>query len=121
MSIGKKIALGFASSLAILAVVGGIDYGCTVRLIRSRDQVRDTYRAIEALDEISAALNSAMLRLEVYLLSGEPESLESERPTRPQVDAALSLLRTTVADDPARLSLVDALRPQVASWYEKSA
>jgi methyl-accepting chemotaxis protein len=121
MSIGRKIALGFASSLAILAVVGAIDYGCTRRLIRSSDQVRQTYQVLEALDSLASELNDALCREELHLVSAKATALEAHRMTRPRVESTIARLRELTLDHPAQAGRLDALAPVIAAWYAEAA
>ncbi|WP_435011473.1 methyl-accepting chemotaxis protein [Tundrisphaera lichenicola] len=120
MSIGKKIALGFGSSLVILSVVGGIDYQCTLGLIESRDRVRHSYQVLEALDDLSCRLTDASCRESLFLLSGRGALLEAHREGRPGVDGTLDRLRDLVGDDPGQLALVGELAPLIAAWYEEA-
>ncbi len=120
MSIGKKIALGFASSVVILATVGGIDYGCTQRLIRSSQRVRHSYRVLEGLDALASRLGDSASREELYLLSGKAEALEAHHTGQSLVEGSLAGLRELVANDSTQLGRIEALAPLVASWYAEA-
>ena len=116
MSIGSKIALGFASSLAILAVVGTIDYQCTRRLIRSSEQVRHSYEVLEALDALLAQVGDSHSREELALFSGRADDVEVLRAARPKIEGLFGKIRSLVAEDRAQVGRVDALTPQLADW-----
>ena len=121
MSIGRKITLGFASSLAILAVVAALDYRFTRRLIRSGERVRHTYQVLEALDALDLQQGDALCRGDIYLFSGKAEALEAHRRTRPRVEATLAQLRDLLADNPALIGQLDAIGPPIAEWYGEEA
>ncbi len=101
MSIGRKIALGFASSLAILAVVGAIDYRTTRELVRLGPAgPADASGRSRRSTPSAPALEEARDRQLIHLLSGKPDALEAFRASRPGVDAALADLRGLTVDDP---------------------
>ena len=67
MSIGKKITLGFASSLTILAAIGAIDYRCTQLLTRSTEQARHAGQILEVIDSLASQLAETPCREELRL------------------------------------------------------
>jgi len=121
MSIGRKIALGFASSLAIVTIVGAIEYRSTRRLIDSSERVRHTYQVLETVDALAGHLDDSRTREDSYLMTGRAEALDSHRASRAEAQGSLDRLRRLTVDNPAQQKRVDALDPLVAARYDESA
>ena len=118
MSIGRKIALGFASSLAIVAVVGAIEYRSIRRLIESSNAVRNSYRVLCTLEVLTGQCDEARSRAEAFLLSGKAESLEGYRSARASAESSLGVLRDVPNDEPDERTRIGVLTRLLASRFE---
>ncbi len=120
MSIGKKIALGFASSLAIVAIVGGVDYRSTQGLVASGERVRHSYQVLEFLDTLHCRLGEAEAREALYLLTGQAARRDTFAATQAPARAALDGLRSLVAENPRERERVEELGPLIAARYDEA-
>ena len=71
MSIGKKIALGFAATLLSFALIAWTVYRNTERLIDDSHWVVHTHAVLEVIDGGFSALKSAEFSVQRYVLSGD--------------------------------------------------
>ncbi len=115
MSIGKKIALGFAATLAILAVDGAVAYRSTLGMIGSAERVRHSYQVLEALDALSCRLGEAEALERLYLASARPEGLAEYRRAAPRIGRATARLiglDPTIAGGDDLIGAIDGLRAE---------
>ena len=90
-TLGRRLALGFALSIAVLIVVGAVSYRSSDLLIENDHAVEHTHRVIESLARLISLLKDAETGARGFVLMGEDEYLEPYR-------AALDPIHTTLAD-----------------------
>jgi CHASE3 domain sensor protein len=112
-TIGKKIALGFGLSVAVLVAVGGITYGTTDMLIQNDRMVSHTHQVIETVAHVVSLMKDAETGQRGYLLTGQDEYLEPYRSSIAVVRATLADLRNLTADSPRHQKRIEEAIPLV--------
>ena len=97
---GKKIALGFGLSVAILVVVGAVTYRTTDMLIDNDHMVTHTHQVLETIARVLSLMKDAETGQRGYVLTGQDSYLEPYSSGVAGVPGALADLRGLTADNP---------------------
>src|SRR4051794_34351015 len=76
MSIGKKIAGGFALALGILVIIGSLSFRNTQKLIETNRWVNHTYQVLESVELLMSLLIDEETRLRGFLLTENKEFIK---------------------------------------------
>src|SRR5262245_7828124 len=97
MTIGMKIAGGFALSLAVLAGIGGYAYYCITQLsdsegfvVKTDERVSHTHEVLQNLEALLGQLTQAESGQRGYLLTGEDAFLAPYTQARAHIDQTLA-------------------------------
>src|SRR5215471_5032004 len=105
----QKSQVAFASAVVLLCLSGLATYLTIVRLLESEEWVVHTHEVQAALGNVDSAVITAGRASSGYVLTGNPEFLESFKDAAPQVREALDALRTLTKDNLAQQQLSDHL------------
>ena len=111
-TVGRKVALGFGLSFALLILVAGIAYRSITALIENNANVAHTHAVIEKLAVTLSFAKDAETGQRGYVITGDPAFLAPHEQALAAIPASLSELRRLVRDNPdqvARLSQIEAL------------
>src|SRR5262249_12440494 len=112
MTIGQKIASGFAIVLALLVAGGYFAYRGTTTLIDNNRAVNHSHDVLSLLDELHILIKDAEAEKRDYLLTGKPEHLELYEKILADRPRLFERLHQETADNPnqrARLNRLEAL------------
>jgi len=108
---GRKIALGFGLSVAILVVVGAVTYRTTDMLIDNDHMVTHTHQVLETVAHVLSLAKDAETGQRGYVLTGDDAYLEPHRKAIAGIDGTLADLQQLTADNPRQRSRIAALTP----------
>src|SRR5580693_1442059 len=104
---GKRIALGFGVSVAILLLVGLVAYRSTDALIENDHLVTHTHAIIENLAHVVSVAKDAETGQRGYLLTGDEAYLEPYQSATSTIGPVLAELRRLTADSPRQQARID--------------
>jgi methyl-accepting chemotaxis protein len=110
---GRKIALGFGLSVAILTVVGAVTYRTTDMLIENDHMVTHSHQVLETLERIVSSLKDTETGQRGFLLTGDESYLEPYQSGLSTVHATVSSLRALTADNGRQQKRIDQLEPTI--------
>src|SRR5947209_7198525 len=119
MTIGKKIALGFGFTLAILVVFGFFSYRSTAKLIETNRIVAHTHEVLTDLEALLSLMKDAETGQRGYIITGEERYLEPYQAALVNLNQASKNLRRLVADNPDQQRRLDALEPFIAQKLDE--
>lgn len=97
---GKKMALGFGLSFALLLLIGALAYRGVETLTRTSYLVAHTHEALDHVNGLLSAMKDAETGQRGYLLTGDDGYLEPYRAALAEIPTMLEELRALVADNP---------------------
>src|SRR5438876_3282791 len=100
MTIGKKIALGFGLTLAILVVIGFFSYQSTTKLIDTNRMVAHTHEVLTDLESLLSLMKDAETGQRGYIITGEERYLEPYQGALANLNQATKNLRRLISDNP---------------------
>jgi methyl-accepting chemotaxis protein len=117
VSIGKKIALGFAATLLSFALIAWTVYRNTERLIDDSHWVVHTHAVLEVIDNGYSALRGAEYSVQRYALTGDEPDIAAYREAQAALVAAIDEFTRLSADNPAQVRRIPALRAQLRACF----
>ncbi|MFZ2643867.1 MAG: CHASE3 domain-containing protein [Verrucomicrobiia bacterium] len=114
ISLSRKIAIGFALALLILAVIGAVAYHSTVQFAESADIVARSHQIVARLEATIGDLASAESEARGYVISGDERYLVLYRTSVSSVEADMKQLYAITMDSAIkeRLSVLENLIQQ---------
>lgn len=97
---GRKIALGFGLSVAILVLVGAVSYRSTDLLIDNDHSVTHSHAVLEDLARVISVMNDAETGQRGFLLTGDEAYLEPYMLALGAQPAVMADLRALTIDNP---------------------
>ncbi|QRN98320.1 methyl-accepting chemotaxis protein [Archangium violaceum] len=113
MSIGKKIAAGFGLNLVVLLVVAAVAYQGARELAETSQQLVESQRTVDRVDELITHLVDAEAHQRNYLITGKEEFLTRYRTSIAEVQSAFQRLQESEENDAAQSRRVNQLEPLV--------
>lgn len=121
----RATRFGFGLALLILAVIGGLSYWSTQRLVALSDALERTHRVVETLLTLRAQVADAESGARGYLITGELHYLQPYEASVAEVDQTLSELEELFAKESdkssGRAMLRDLIREKFALHDRKIA
>jgi methyl-accepting chemotaxis protein len=111
LSIGAKLAAGFAFGFAILIVVGATAYINTNKLMDTREWVSHTHEVLQATTQFQADLAEAVVGVRGFVVLGDEASVATYRAADEAATKDLNLVSELTADNPRQRARIQALRP----------
>jgi methyl-accepting chemotaxis protein len=102
MTIGQKITGGYCITLVFLALIGGLSYWSTDKLLETNDKVIHTYQVIENLDALLTHMIDRETGQRGYLLTEKLEFLQPYDAATPKVTRAYESLVKLTDDNKAQ-------------------
>ena len=126
MTIGKKIALGLALTLAVIVAVGCLAAYATAKLAESEDEasksghlVAHTYEVLAKLEAVLTTLTDAETGQRGYLLTGDDPYLEPYRNAKDRIDHLLADLKELTKDNQDQQGRLEELGPKVRAKFQE--
>jgi methyl-accepting chemotaxis protein len=117
VSIGKKIALGFAATLLAFALIAWTVYRNTEQLIEDSHWVVHTHSVLEVIDSGFSALKAAEFSVQRYGISGDEADVGAYRTAQAGLVAAVDDFTRLSVDNLAQVRRVPALRAQLRTFF----
>ncbi len=112
---GKRIAVGFALSFAVLAAVGGVGYRSVDSLARTSYAVAHSHAVLEHIASALNRLTDAETGQRGFVITGEDAYLEPYRASAAAVPRVMSELRELTADNANQQRRLAEAEPLVAA------
>src|SRR5437763_5660439 len=121
LSIEKKIAMGFAVTLAILFAVGIVSYRNTRKLINDNHSVAHAQDIINELDRMFSIMTEAETGQRGFIITGDEQYLEPYIKATSSIYQHLHYLKELVADEPELQQRLPALEQEINERLKISA
>lgn len=108
LTIGMKIAGGFALALALMYIIGAMSYRSTTRLIDSYGRSAHTRETLNGIQQVMISLADTEVAQRAYLITGDEQYLEPYRAALARVDTDIRNVRRLVSGDPEQQRRLDA-------------
>jgi methyl-accepting chemotaxis protein len=112
---GRRIAFGFAISVAILLVVGVVAFRSTDMLIENDHMVTHTHAVLEDIAHVLSLAKDAETGQRGFVLTGDEAYLEPYQSATGAVSSVLADLRKLTADNPRQQARLDEADPLIAA------
>jgi methyl-accepting chemotaxis protein len=112
---GRRIALGFGVSIAILLTVGAVAYRSTDSLIENDHLVTHTHAVLEDLAHVLSLVKDGETGQRGFLLTGDDAYLEPYQAATGTIASVLGDLRRLTADNPRQQARIDEAEPLIAA------
>ena len=113
------ILLGFLLALATLIAVGVSSYFSIQNLIAAARSVDDSIKTISTLDDVLSNVLNAETGQRGYLITGESTYLQPYQDALAQINQDARELEGLVADDPAQVKSLPALKSAIATKLQE--
>jgi methyl-accepting chemotaxis protein len=110
---GRKIALGFGLSVAMLVIVGTVAYRSTDALVSNNHNVTHTHQVLENLAHVLSLMKDAETGQRGFLLTGDDAYLEPYQAAIPAIARTVDDLRALTSDNPHQQGRIAQIRPLV--------
>src|SRR6266513_800115 len=107
MTIGKKITLGFSSTLALLVLIGGLSFWSTLQYLDTSWWVNHTHEVLEDLEAILSLMKDVETAQRGYLLTGNSGFLKPYREALRPIQKRRDNLRTLIKDNTVQTDLLE--------------
>ncbi len=114
LSIGKKIAIGFALGLVALLTIGLVSYRNINELNEDAHWVTHTVEVLQRLESLSAGMMQAQGAARGYVLAPSASFQETFETASTDINSQMEALRTLTADNPHQQQRLDKLQPAIA-------
>jgi methyl-accepting chemotaxis protein len=121
MTVGRKIAAGFAAVFAVLLVISGVSYRATNGLIETSRWVDHTYEVRDHIALVRTLLDEVESAGRGYVITGEEDFLEPYRAAIRPLDEAMAALRELTMDNTRQQRRLDTLEGLVKAKREHTA
>jgi signal transduction histidine kinase/CHASE3 domain sensor protein/CheY-like chemotaxis protein len=111
----RKVWLGFAFALACLGVIAAVSYFSVVQLNTHAASVEHTYRVLNGLELLLAAVTDSETAERGYVITGDENYLEPYRQSAGVIDSQTKMLRELTADNSTQQHRLDAMEPLVTN------
>ncbi|MEH1969211.1 response regulator [Nostoc sp.] len=111
LTIGSKIGISFALSLATLTTIGLISYQSTNELIETSRKESHTYQVLSQLEDLNLQLTNAETGQRGYIITGEQRYLEPYNAAIQVLNQKFRELQRLTVDNPNQQNRLDILQP----------
>jgi methyl-accepting chemotaxis protein len=114
---GRKIAVGFTLSLALLVVIGSVAYRSLGLLVETSHSVTHTHDVLESVAHVLSAMKDAETGQRGFVITGLDSFLEPYRTALDAVPREIKNLRQLTADNPNQQKRLDQMEPIIAEKF----
>jgi methyl-accepting chemotaxis protein len=119
VTIGRRIALGFAIPLALLVIIGWTVYRNTTNLVADAQWVAHTHTVLERMESLFGMLKDGDSGFRGYVITGDDVFLEPLRAANSSYVAITDEIATLTIDNPIQHSRAEALKRLIASEMDQ--
>jgi methyl-accepting chemotaxis protein len=112
---GRKIAIGFALSVALLVIIGGVAYRSLSGLVESGHSVTHSHAVIESLARLLSDMKDAEAGQRGFVITGVDPYLEPFRTALDALPAELKNLRQLISDNAGQQRRLDQAEQFIAA------
>jgi methyl-accepting chemotaxis protein len=116
---GRKMAIGFAVSLALLVVIGVLAFRSIDRLTNTSYRVTHTHIVLETIAAVLSAAKDAETGQRGFVLTGQAAFLEPYDAAKAGLGQLIGRLRTLTADNPGQQRRLVAAEALVATKLDE--
>src|SRR5258708_28208997 len=113
LSIGKKIATGFALGLVALMTISIVSYRNISELNTDARWVTHTVEVLQRLESLSAGMMQAQGAARGYVLAPSASFQKIFKTASSDINREMGILRTLTADNPNQQQRLDKLDPAI--------
>ncbi|TWB40524.1 methyl-accepting chemotaxis protein [Nitrospirillum pindoramense] len=121
MKVGRKLAAAFALIVAVTLIASGINYRALSTIQDTTRWTDHTYKVLERLNNVMAAMVDGETGLRGYLVGTDPKFLEPYHKGKTAFDAAFAEVKSLTADNAAQQARLDDLRRYEQTWRQDVA
>jgi methyl-accepting chemotaxis protein len=110
---GRKLALGFATAVLTLLVIGFSGYRSTEHLIENDQWVTHTHEVRTNLADLISVLKDAEAGQRGFVITADENFLEPYRSALPQIDKLVSSIRSLTLDNEIQQHRLATLQPLI--------
>jgi two-component system, cell cycle sensor histidine kinase and response regulator CckA len=118
LSITQKLAVGFATALAVVVGNATVSYWNTLQLIDNERWVQHTHKVLTQLESTLSTLEDAENGQRGYLITGNTSYLESYFDADGEINENLKRLRNLTADNPNQQEQISLLEQKIIKRLE---
>lgn len=112
-TVGRKVALGFGLSFALLLLIAGIAYRSIDGLVENNARVAHTHAVLERIATTSSLLKDAETGQRGYVITADPAFLAPYEVALTAIPGNFAELRRLVADNPQQLARLSQIETAV--------
>lgn len=112
---GKKIAVGFALSFVLMAMIGLLAFRSINTLSNTSQLVAHTHLVLERLADVLNVLQDAEIGGRGYIITGDDSFLQPYQNAETKIVAVVKDLRVLIADNPAQQKRITQAEPIIAA------
>src|SRR5437868_9876749 len=113
VSVGRKVAAGFALALQVPLIIGLIAYRNTALLMQNDERVNHSHQVLQSLETLLSQIKDAETGQRGYLITGADRYLEPYRDSLLNINLTFARLRALTADNPEQRRRLDRLKPLI--------
>ncbi|MEE3625279.1 CHASE3 domain-containing protein [Nitrospirillum sp. BR 11752] len=121
MKVGRKLAAAFALIVAVTLIASGINYRALSTIQDTTRWTDHTYKVLERLNTVMAAMVDGETGLRGYLVGTDPKFLEPYHKGKTAFDAAFAEVKSLTADNAAQQARLDDVRRYEQTWRQDVA
>ncbi|MDZ5648168.1 methyl-accepting chemotaxis protein [Nitrospirillum sp. BR 11828] len=121
MKVGRKLAAAFALIVAVTLIASGINYRALSTIQDTTRWTDHTYKVLERLNNVMAAMVDGETGLRGYLVGTDPKFLEPYHKGKTAFDAAMAEVKSLTADNAAQQARLDDVRRFEQTWRQDVA
>jgi methyl-accepting chemotaxis protein len=114
MTIGKKLLAGYGVTLVFLAIIGGVAYRSTLRLVETGHWVELTHHVREEIEQLLSCMRDAETGQRGFIITGKEEYLAPYHKALSGIEERIGLLAALTKDDSNQGRRIEELKPLIA-------
>jgi len=118
LKLKNKMFFGNAIALLLVILLGAVTFNTTSKLLKTGDMVNHTHVVIEHATGILASAVDMETGMRGYLLAGQDSFLAPYTNGHKSFKEELTLLKQTVSDNPAQVTLLTEMEQTIGEWVK---
>ncbi|RJF84378.1 methyl-accepting chemotaxis protein [Azospirillum cavernae] len=121
LQIGRKLLVSFAALILVIGAINATTYGALSTIQTSNGRTTHTYKVIQTVNAVMAAMVDQETGVRGYLVSGDQAFLEPYRSGQRTYDETLAEVKRLTADNPQQQRRLDEIKRLGLSWRQSVA
>lgn len=119
LTFGRRIAIGFAISMVLLLLIGGLAYLSITSLVDTSVEVTHTYRVLNRIAAVLSTMQDAETGQRGFVITGADAFLEPYNTAINTIDGVIEELRSLTSDNPNQQQRIATLKPLIQSKLDE--